>query len=46
MIDSAPDAVSAFVASSLSEGDESEFVVSVLADCQTQFEAMGINWGI
>jgi hypothetical protein len=45
VIDSAPDAVSVFVASSLSDGDESEFVVSVLADCQTQFEAMGINWG-
>jgi hypothetical protein len=45
IIGTAPDAVSAFVASSLSEGDESEFVVSVLAECQAQFESQWASTG-
>jgi hypothetical protein len=44
IIGTAPDAVSTFVASNLSEGDESEFVVTTLAQCQASFESLGINW--
>lgn len=45
IIDTAPTEVDHWVASSLADGDESEFVATLLAECRADFEALGINWG-